>query len=104
MTTCPMYRVERVPVPRWLDSIDTATARDVFGEQAEWGFTIPWMHHVLRRPGPIDRCSKHRSRTTDCFLAGSATGVHCSTFSSTASLVTTRPWAALVVRRRETRR
>lgn len=49
MTRGSVYLVERVPVPS-LDDIDESTARDVFGEQAEWGFAIPWMYQTLAAP------------------------------------------------------
>ncbi|MDO8392489.1 MAG: hypothetical protein Q7V57_18600 [Actinomycetota bacterium] len=49
MTHDGMYQVERVAVPR-LEGVDDAVARDVFGEQAEWGFAIPWMYQALAAP------------------------------------------------------
>lgn len=49
MTGDTMYVVERVSVPS-LDGIDAVAARDVFGEQAEWGFAIPWMYQALAAP------------------------------------------------------
>ena len=49
MTRDSVYLVERVPVPS-LENIDEPTARDAFGEQAEWGFAIPWMYQTLAAP------------------------------------------------------
>jgi len=49
MTHDRTYLVERVPVPR-LEGVDDAVACDVFGEQAEWGFAIPWMYQALAAP------------------------------------------------------
>ncbi len=49
MTHDKTYLVERVPVPR-LEGVDDAMACDVFGEQAEWGFAIPWMYQALAAP------------------------------------------------------
>ena len=45
-----MYRVERVAPPRCLADIDDTVARDTYGEQAEWGFAIPWTYQVLAAP------------------------------------------------------
>ena len=45
-----VFLVERVPVPRWTAGLEATEVENVFGEQAEWGFSIPWTCQVLASP------------------------------------------------------
>jgi hypothetical protein len=47
------FLVERVPVPAWLDALEFTEGQNLFGEQAEWGFSIPWMCQVLASPRSV---------------------------------------------------
>lgn len=44
--------IERVPAPRWINSANFhhQGVYDVLGEQAEWGFAIPWVYRTLASP------------------------------------------------------
>ncbi len=45
-----LFVLGRVPVPGWLHDIGDIDAMNAFGEQAEWGFAIPWAHQALADP------------------------------------------------------
>ena len=50
MSADSSFIVDRVPVPSWLDGLEATEVQNVFGEQAEWGFSIPWTCQALAAP------------------------------------------------------
>ncbi len=50
MSADSSFIVDRVPVPSWLDELEATEVQNVFGEQAEWGFSIPWTCQALAAP------------------------------------------------------
>lgn len=50
MSADSAFLIERVPFPASLDGLETTEVQNLFGEQAEWGFSIPWMCQVLASP------------------------------------------------------
>lgn len=50
MSTDRLFILDRVPVPAWLHDISEVDAMTAFGEQAEWGFSLPWMYQALAEP------------------------------------------------------
>lgn len=50
MSADSAFLVERVPVPDWLDALEFTEGQNLFGERAEWGFSIPWICQVLAAP------------------------------------------------------
>ncbi len=50
MSADSAFLIERVPLPEWLDGLEATEVQNLFGEQAEWGFSIPWMSQVLASP------------------------------------------------------
>ena len=50
MSADSAFLIERIPAPASLDGLEITEAQNLFGEQAEWGFSIPWMCQVLAAP------------------------------------------------------
>lgn len=50
MSADSAFLIERVPAPASLDALEITEAQNLFGEQTEWGFSIPWMCQVLAAP------------------------------------------------------
>ena len=50
MSADSAFLIERVPLPEWLDEFEATEVQNLFGEQVEWGFSIPWMSQVLASP------------------------------------------------------
>ncbi len=50
MSADSAFLIERVSPPVSLDRLELIEAQNLFGEQAEWGFSIPWMSQVLAAP------------------------------------------------------
>jgi hypothetical protein len=50
MSAGAQFLLERVSVPGWLGDVDQDDAYVLFGEQREWGFTLPWLYQGLAKP------------------------------------------------------
>jgi hypothetical protein len=54
-STYRYLQIARTDPPRWLSeggrSVSDDPWRELSGEQAEWGFAIPWMYRILASPG-----------------------------------------------------
>ncbi len=69
MSVDSVFLLEHVPVPEWPDGLEATEVQNVFGEQAEWGFSIPWTCQVLAAPRS-HRPMLHAPEPGDDFVPG----------------------------------